>query len=77
MIVKVCILEESEQGIQRLQVVQYLESSCGNFEIDSMANREPVPASQNWRDMAGMSDARNQIRNLSLLKHASISLDQC
>ena len=28
--------------VQRLLVVQYLESSCGNFKIDSMANREPV-----------------------------------
>ena len=25
-------------------MVQYLESSCGNFEIDSMAYREPVQA---------------------------------
>ena len=25
-------------------MVQYLESSCGNFEIDSMAYREPVSA---------------------------------
>ena len=33
-------------------MVQYLESSCGNFEIDSMANREPVQAGQNWRDVA-------------------------
>ena len=32
--------------------VQYLESSCGNFEIDSMANREPVQVGQNWRDVA-------------------------
>ena len=28
--------------IQTLLVVQYLESSCGNFEIDSMAHREPM-----------------------------------
>ena len=33
-------------------MVQYLESSCGNFEIYSMANREPVQAGQNWRDVA-------------------------
>ena len=33
-------------------MVQYLESSCGNFEIDSMAYREPVQAGQNWRDVA-------------------------
>jgi hypothetical protein len=33
-------------------VVQYLESGCGNFEIDSMAYREPVQAGQNWRDVA-------------------------
>ena len=36
----------------RLLVVQYLESSYGNLEIDSMAYREPVQAGQNWRDMA-------------------------
>ena len=33
-------------------MVQYLESSCGNFEIDSMSNREPVQASQNCLDVA-------------------------
>ena len=33
-------------------MVQYLESSCGNFEIDSMAYREPVQAGQNWRNVA-------------------------
>ena len=33
-------------------MVQYLESSCGNFEIDSMANREPVQAGQNRHDVA-------------------------
>ena len=33
-------------------MVQYLESGCGNFEIDSMAYREPVQAGQNWRDVA-------------------------
>ena len=38
--------------VQMLLVVQYLESSCGNFEIDSMAYREPVQAGQNWRDVA-------------------------
>ena len=32
--------------------MHYLESSCGNFEIDSMANREPVQAGQNWCDVA-------------------------
>ena len=37
--------------VQWLVVVQYLGSSCGNFEIDSMANREPVQAGQNWRDV--------------------------
>ena len=47
---KVCILDLSK--VQRLLVAQYLESSCGNFEIDSMANREPVQASQNWCDVA-------------------------
>ena len=38
--------------VQRLLVVQYLEISCGNFENDSMANREPAQAGQNWRDVA-------------------------
>ena len=38
--------------VQRLLVVQYLESSFGNFEINSMANRQPVQAGQNWRDAA-------------------------
>ena len=33
-------------------MVQYLESSCGYFEIDSMAYREPLQAGQNWRDVA-------------------------
>ena len=33
-------------------MVQYLESGCGNFEINSMAYREPVQAGQNWRDVA-------------------------
>ena len=33
MIVKVCILEESKQGT-KAAVVQYIKSSCGNFEID-------------------------------------------
>ena len=33
-------------------MVQYLESSCNNFEIDSLANGEPVQAGQNWRDGA-------------------------
>ena len=42
----------SKVQLQRLLVVQYLESSCGNFEIDSMANREPVQAVQNWHDVA-------------------------
>ena len=52
MIVKVCTLEESEQGTKAAQlVVQYLESSCGNFEIDSMAYREPVQTGQNWRNV--------------------------
>ena len=32
-------------------MVQYLESICENFEIDSMANREPVQVGQNWRDV--------------------------
>ena len=32
--------------------MQYLESSCGNFEIDSMTYRESVQAGQNWRDVA-------------------------
>ena len=33
-------------------MVQYVESSCGNFEFDSMAYREPVKAGQNWRNEA-------------------------
>ena len=33
-------------------MVQYLESGCGNFEINSMANGQPVQAGQNWRDVA-------------------------
>ena len=33
-------------------MVQCLENSCGNFEIDSMAYRERVQAGQNWRDVA-------------------------
>ena len=37
-------------------MVQYLESSCGNFEIDSMASRELVQAGQNWRDVAVSRD---------------------
>ena len=32
-------------------MVQYLESSCSNFKIDSLANRETVQAGQNWRDV--------------------------
>ena len=33
-------------------MVQYLKSSCGNFETDPLTNREPVQASQNWRNVA-------------------------
>ena len=33
-------------------MVQYLESSGSNFEIDSLVNREPVQAGQNGRDVA-------------------------
>ena len=33
-------------------MVQYLECSCGNFEIVSIVYREPVQAGQNWRDVA-------------------------
>ena len=33
-------------------MVQYLVSSCSNFEIDSLANGEPVQIGQNWRDVA-------------------------
>ena len=47
-----CVLWKNLSKVQRLVVVQYLESSCGNFEIDSMAYREPVQAGQNWRDVA-------------------------
>ena len=47
-----CVSWKNLSKIQRLLVVQYLESSCGNFEIDLMANREPVQAGQNWRDVA-------------------------
>ena len=38
--------------VQRMLVVQYLKSNCGYFEINSMVNREPVQAGQNWRDVA-------------------------
>ena len=47
-----CVSWKNLIKVQRLLVVHYLESSCGNFEIDSMANREPVQADQNWRDVA-------------------------
>ena len=47
-----CVSWKNLSKLQRLVVVQYLESSCGNFEIDSMAYRELVPAVQNWRDVA-------------------------
>ena len=47
-----CVSWKNLNKVQRLLMVQYLESSCGNFEIDSMANREPVQAGQNWRDVA-------------------------
>ena len=47
-----CVLWKNLSKVQRLLVVQYLESSCGNLEIDSMAYREPVQAGQNWRDVA-------------------------
>ena len=33
-------------------MVQYLESSCGNCEIDTMAYWEPVQAGQNWHEVA-------------------------
>ena len=35
-----------------LLMVQYFERSSSNFEIYSLANREPVQAGQNWRDVA-------------------------
>ena len=47
MIVKVYILEEFEQGTKAA-----CESSFSNFEIDSLANREPLQAGQNWHDVA-------------------------
>ena len=47
-----CVSWKNLSKVQRLLVVQYLERSCGNFEIDSMAYREPVQAGQNWRDVA-------------------------
>ena len=40
-------------------MVQYLESGCGNFEIDSMAYREPVQAGRNWCDVAVPRLSRN------------------
>ena len=42
-----CVPWKNLSKVQRLLVVQYLESSCGNFEIDSMAYREPVLTGQN------------------------------
>ena len=33
-------------------MVQYLESSSTNFEVDSLANGEPVQAGQNGQDVA-------------------------
>ena len=47
-----CVPWKNLSKVQRLLVLQYLESSCGNFETDSMAYREPVQAGQNWRDVA-------------------------
>ena len=41
-----CVPWKNLSEVQRLLVVQYLESSCGNFEIDSMAYREPVQAGE-------------------------------
>ena len=53
-------------------VVQYLESNCGNFEIDSMANWEPVQVGQNWCDLAV---PRHLCKNLSkgVLNHMKAS----
>ena len=47
-----CVSWKNLSKVQRLLVVRYLESSCSYFEIDSLANREPVQASQNWCDVA-------------------------
>ena len=47
-----CVSWKNLSEVQRLLVVQYLESSCGNFGINLMANREPVQAGQNWHDVA-------------------------
>jgi hypothetical protein len=38
--------------IQRLLVVQYLESSCSDFKVNFLVNREPVQAGQDWCDVA-------------------------
>ena len=37
--------------LQRLRVVQYLGSNLSDFKIESLANREPVQAGQDWRDV--------------------------
>ena len=47
-----CVSWKNFRKVQRLLLVKYLESSCGNFEIDSTVNRESVQVSQNWRDVA-------------------------
>ena len=36
---EVCVSWKNLNKVQRLLVVQYLESSCSNFKIDSLANR--------------------------------------
>ena len=40
MIEKVYILEEFEQAKKHAGVVQYLESSCSDFKIDSLAKAQ-------------------------------------
>ena len=42
------VIEEQGTMAGGGQVVQYLESSCSNFDIDSLMNR----AGQNWHDVA-------------------------
>ena len=41
---------ENFSKVRRLLVVQHLESSGSNFELNSLANREPVQVNQNRCD---------------------------
>ena len=67
-----CVSWKNLSKVKRLLVVQYLESSCGNFEIDSMAYREPVQAGDvavprllsHWSIRPTPIIIKNQILNL-------------